>query len=860
MKRLIYMLLGVAMLGSYGCSRDEVEYIPGKPDSADNYGVYFPKQVSSTKLELDPASSTDVIYKVRRTRTEGEITVPFKMEESEENIFIVSPIHFADGERETEIRIQFPRAVPGIEYSLTVTIDDPAYISTYSGNDTALSMSVIRAGWKSLGKGKWRDDILSSIYIGVPHAYSEVDIEIFEREDQPGMYRAQIFNKNYVYKLFDGIPQESDEFKYTIIDATDPSKVWIPMQGTGLVLSSEQGEIIISSNVDKVFSMDAAESQYGVLEENGVITFPIHGVLARLTSVDGDDQWRSVNSSGMMRIIMPGGRPYEYGLKLEREDGDDGSISVKVTTESDVARVKYAIVEGRLDDGQVSLTAQNLESGVLEYDGEAAASDNLRLKLEPEATGLYTFICCSYSSDGRMRDFKSLQFGYVHPGDDVPVTFTFGIEQTNELAGQGYDKSNSIKFYAYGEDIYSVRYALRRKGKVDTKLKDAEIIEKYGISMSAANLEEINSGSFRTLFTGLNGASEYTLYLGVDNGYANKVYTAQFTTEGVFNPILEGWSSNDFIKVNASTYKYNITTTTYNLYGVDLLDASTRLKKLGEVTIFDDDESAGYNDILNIQGLMSSIEIDDGKGEDEFHRRHLRPATDVIIQGTYDDFHSTFGPRYGLFSVLSIYPEWQENGTQYNEPVRLVYYDDRTFGGAAGSQRISLDGMMAGVVNEELGCLAFAPSVYWKENQEASMSLRFMGFVGNKTTFALYTSMMLIDKEKDPTKPDTILPVFSDLYSQTLESEARGSDSPFSAAPRNYVEFEAMPYNESVIPYLRAHSRNVFVYPQIPAGPARVVKAKSVITEETASGATHGEEPARTMSLNTGNIITARLK
>lgn len=43
-------------------------------------------------------------------------------------------------------------------------------------------------GPKGETKGKWRDDILSSAY-GIPNRYGEGEVEIYERDDNPGYYR-----------------------------------------------------------------------------------------------------------------------------------------------------------------------------------------------------------------------------------------------------------------------------------------------------------------------------------------------------------------------------------------------------------------------------------------------------------------------------------------------------------------------------------------------------------------------------------------------------------------------------------------------------------------------------------------------
>lgn len=861
MKTLRYWLFGAAMLlFGAGCTETFTDYTPGTPDDENNYGVYFPRQTTNTSLELESSSSTDVTYKVRRTRTDDAITVPVRVEAwivendednkktenidiTDQRIFVVSPIRFAEGQRDTEFTIQFPRAELGVQYKVTVTIDDPLYVATYSGNDTALTMSVVRANWTHLGKGKWRDDIFSSIYVNVPNAYAEFDVDIYEREDQPGLYRMQVFNRNYIYTLFNGIPISSNETLSTTINATDPDKVWIPRQSTEISLSDEQGYIVIASNVDKIFSMDASESQYGTLDENGVITFPIHGVLAQLTKIHSEGEWISTNTSGKFRIMLPGARLYDYSITLTRNDGTDGKVGVNFTTGQDVTSVKYALLEGRLDEGQVSLTAQSLDAGEIDFDGEVSPSAG-RLSVKPAATGLYTLVCCSYGN-GQMQDYAFETFGYIADGDDMPVKLSFGLEQTNEQAGQGFDKSNSIKFYAYGEDIYSLRYALRRNDKTSDQLSDEEIVDRYGINMSSANLALLNNGTYSTLFTGLNGDREYTLYIKADNGYNSEIFKEQFKTEGRYNPLIDGWSYNDFREVNPSLYKKTVLETKYNLYGFDLLDAGGRMKKLGEVEIFDEDDGMGYDDLINIRGIMSSLMIDDGRGEDEFHHRNLIPATETMLRGGYDLYSTLSSPKYGLFAIGSTAFEYQNNGTHYAENIYMIYYAEETLAGYMGNTAYGpLYGMTAGLVDD--GCLAITPSLGYAGQ---GMTCRFMGFVGQKSTFALYLNLMLIDQAVDQGLPK-VPPTINEVLNQTYESEEKNTTSPWSA-PKNYVEYDAVniaPYIDRIMASMQAHDRNVFLYPSVPATPGAVRKAAGEITVGGAEGA-NGEQPAQQMTL-----------
>ena len=84
------------------CSTNE-EYAAGEKDSPDTYGVYFPTQDNPLAVELAPEDPAAVSYKIRRTRTDGRITVPVVISVNDGGIFSVEPVIFKDGENESTI-------------------------------------------------------------------------------------------------------------------------------------------------------------------------------------------------------------------------------------------------------------------------------------------------------------------------------------------------------------------------------------------------------------------------------------------------------------------------------------------------------------------------------------------------------------------------------------------------------------------------------------------------------------------------------------------------------------------------------------------------------------------------------------
>lgn len=851
MNRLLkYILTVLAAWAMYGCTSEFNDYTAGRPDNEENYGVYFPRQSSSTSLELEANDpQKNVTYTIRRTRTQDAITVPVRVEASEEDIFIVPPIRFAEGERDAEFTIQFPRIEAGKEYTLTLTVDDPQYVSTYSGNDTSMTLSVVCANWERLGIGRWRDDILSSVYVSVPNAYAEVDVEIFERKDMPGMYRMNVFTQDYVKTLFNGSIAEDAPGTNTIIDATDPDKVWFPKQDTKMMLTSDHGTVIIASNVDKIFSMDESASQYGKLDENGVITFPIQGVLAQLSNIHSSEEWIGANAAGKLRIMLPGARLFDYSISMKRNDAGDGKVGVDITTGQDTELVKYAVAEGRLDDGQVSLTAQSLDSGELKFEGElknlerhegdgegGSPYKTVHLGVKPSETGLYTLICCSYGANGQMQDYDFVTFGFVREGDSKEITLTLGCEQTDELKGMGYDKTNSVKFYGYGEDIYSLRYALRRADKISDDISDEEIVERYGASLSAAELEELNNGSLVKTFVRLNGACTYYLYVRADNGYTTEYRKLEFTTEGSYNPLLDGWTTSDFTADNPLNIS-QLTSPTWNFYVYDLMDAVPAMKFIGEVTIAENRESS-YDDALYITGMLGGLQVDDGRGQDEHGRMNVISGKNIPLLGLYDYYsmyESLYGKAFGTFSIPGSVSDTDYFATYYGDKIMLIYYRAENLAGYLG-----IDGMVAGVVHD--GCMAFAPNPGYVENNQ---TYSYFGFTSYYMPYALYMNMMLVDKSKDLGLPKNP-PLLLDIMEQTTASAQASADA---AAMRNYVETELNieEYDARLKEFLRVREPHGFGFGIEPALAPSVKIVKTEAQESRVDEHAGGERPAETM-------------
>lgn len=816
-KYLLWALL--ATFVATGCS-DDATYTPGAEEDPDNYGVYFPTQTTSTEVEVDPADKAEVTYKVRRTNALEAITVPVVITTSEEGIFDIAPIVFGPGESETEFTVNFEKAVEGTTYTCDIRIEDPHYISLYGPRDTGLSFSVIRAGWElvtsadgSATKGKWRDALLSDVYslnTADFNPYPEIDVEIFQRTDIPGYYRMKVYGNALVTAMAGGASVSFEgRDVYTIIDARDPQKVYIPYQSTGLTLSSNDGELRIASDVAENFSMDESTGQYGTLE-NGVITFPAQSIMLELENSAGAFYYG--NRSGMLRILLPGIVVPDYTLSLSKSESVNGVVEITATLAADIAKMKYAIFEGALDEGQASLKAQELDAQG-KFDGELDQTGTIRI--EGLETGKYTLIGCAYDAEGIMHNYASVNFGYIAAGEEKPIVLTMGLEATNEYAGEGITPDNSAKFYVYGDDIESVTFGLFRTSKI-AGIDQNALLDAEGLAFTAEQIEALNTKQVSFMLTGLNGNSDYTLLLRADNGYITRIFSATYHTTGTFNPGLEsGYTYSDFLPEAQQPTLDQLTSTTWNYYAIDATQTSNLVRhRIGQVTMTRNEAVSAEKQktAVSIKGL-SGIEFESG-GD---------------ILGYYIPGESAYK---GYVGALALETSQEETSGIYQNQQLFTGFVPTDFSNVYFGELI----YMGAIADGYLYCV---PSPYILEQTQVSFQYFFTGTTSSITT--LMYDMLLVDPDKD-------LGGIPSAVTSQIDAVRRAALERFM--PTNFVELPevsgAAGYLETVLPEL---PRNLVGEMRSASAPeAKHVKARtSIVNRQAPADAGRGESVHRSL-------------
>ena len=274
-KYIKFAVLGVLSWALGACS-DDLERDPSPAVSPDCVGVYF-SESNTYNYELDPAI-TSLTLTVGRDKTDGAVTVPVKVINNSNNVFVIpESVSFAAGEAETTMVVTFPNAEMGVEYSFELTFDSD-YVNPYKGASLAKT-SIQRIKWESIGMGVYVDGTVSTFFGVSPMA---VGIEI-EKADLGSSMKYRFNNayapaEYYISRdpvIYDGYPYNETflgERQFVLTSTIDG--VTMQVAKTGLNLG--YGEMIIGTVYGNL-SNDIKTYPLGTIA-NDVITFPANSL------------------------------------------------------------------------------------------------------------------------------------------------------------------------------------------------------------------------------------------------------------------------------------------------------------------------------------------------------------------------------------------------------------------------------------------------------------------------------------------------------------------------------------------------------------------------------------------------------
>ncbi len=577
MKALKYFsIAALALLTVFSCNRKEVIEV-GKPDVDGCQGVYFPAQLTSSSIMLDPSAPKTFKFKVARKESKGEFTVPLVVTDTAklEKVFVVPEVKFADGQTETSFEVTFEKAKVGLPYALTIAVEDPLAVSTYTTNPTSIKVVFTVIEWKHKGEALVRDDILSSLF-NLPVKYAEIKWDIYERGDKPGYYKFTNLFHNVLAATLGLSPDSEDCKKYVstpnaefYIDASDSTKVLIPYQNMGLTLTSN-GEFWTGSVLPsgKAFGL-------GTLE-GGIITFPAEGLVCGIK----DKALYKVNGSGLFRVVLPGTVLVDYDFEIEvGENASDGNFPVSFHKGADVANIVYAAFEGKLNEEGLKDAVRKISKG--EVASQKTTETKIALKFDK--TGIYTLVALALNNKDEVVNTAAKDFGYIAAGEDKPVVLNYGLIVSDQYKHLGHTAENSMAFYVNGKEIKELRFVLIEASIYDLNQEAYQkSLVKEVDPQSAEALAAVNGKGLSNVFRKLSPGTEYVMLLAANNGYKTQIFSVRAKTAGkaklAYRNFYFGALTEEHMPSASSEY-----VGTYNFYAKNVsFDESGNLVKEGK--------------------------------------------------------------------------------------------------------------------------------------------------------------------------------------------------------------------------------------------------------------------------------------
>ena len=646
MKKLFYIfsLISAAALVTVSCQKEEDKINPADnpADAADCYGVYFPVQDASGDHIFSPVDDPVIEITVARDadHTNGAITVPVKATFSEEGIFDVEDIVFADGQAETTFKVRFDKAVEGTNYSAHFVIEDNAFASIYNNKPIGLDFSVMRVQMQDLLNPKTNEPAVITLnegWWGEVHQakmkFYEVDgvrtCTIYSIEDGNGIWGDTVDatlkftwytknNNNQDNNLLE-VPKQYFGFDYngwaSVPEAEATYPIYVYDYYSYYIERGNTPDDLGGSWLGFAAKYGNPDGGYpvGYYDGNGGFYFNLRYYIPGLGGFSPNPYEFVAIVDGYTRV--------DYSLELKAGLTEDGATPVAVTTGADVVAVKYAAYEGVLTATQVANKAAEIEADenaasftdlVLDED---TAKKNGVLAVAPEATGEYTLVAIALDEKGTVQNSASVNFTYVDAENPVPVVIACGLEKTGKYAKDGYTTENSLEFYVYGEDIVDAKIGVFKYIDIAANgvAKIAAAV-KASKSVSAEAIEAINGNGYVDIVSGLIPGTEFYLVVWASNGYEETVILSDgATTDGDPLPIYQDYDASSYFEAGAFANREAFIGT-WNYYGLDAYGTLGLREYLGKVEVTASetategpDDSGLYDEYVNVSGLFGDI-------------------------------------------------------------------------------------------------------------------------------------------------------------------------------------------------------------------------------------------------------------
>jgi len=379
--------------------------------------VYFGSDMSTTVETPKSASSFSVT--VRRINTQGTVTVPVTITQSEGSIYtpVAQQVTFADGADSAPLTFNYnpDDVVYGTYYDITVQLNETSFGSPYGL--TSYSFKAGATAWVDFGKASYREDFVGTFFGKVDNVIYDVPIQRNTVEE--GMYRlVNPYGKAYPYNA-DGDYDTTQDY-YLTINAQDPTKVFIEKSPSGMDWS--YGAFTMSSipafyMERQGLTADEARATYGAYcgtLEDGVITMPAKSLLISMANYQEGGFYQG--GTGLFAVALPGYAIADLSAEVSYAgiftDADNQIFAVaNLTLGEDVKNAKAVVVPA---DADADAVADAIAAG--EVDAIDVIAGSIQVPVAEDLTGKLQIVVVVLDDDNAVKTVVVAPFEYYGGG------------------------------------------------------------------------------------------------------------------------------------------------------------------------------------------------------------------------------------------------------------------------------------------------------------------------------------------------------------------------------------------------------------------------------------------------------------
>ena len=563
--KMIYSLLIVLVAGLFAsCTTDP--YTPGEVPAGPQ--VCFSNQ-NETLLEVAGEGDGDVqdILLTRIVADEAlDVYVIADAGENASMFSIPDKVTFAAGQKEAYLAIDVDSSKMEEDktYSVSLLLADEKQGTPYG--DSSFTVKFKLFPWEVLKPegdteedeivyGKFRGgDALTALY-EVENAFAEIDVTVYKHKSKKGMYMVQDPWAKMIVPVLGIESEEAVEdagFKHTatnlIINCVDPTKCYIEKQNLGLTIS--QGELMISSD----YHPESNPTGIAGTLEDGVLTFPVGGILAGASKYEGGTMFES-NANGAFRLVFPGCIAVDYTLAVDylgmevSPDMKDVIAKFNINFGGDVAGLKYYFAEGNVlanPEAAIDALINGTATDIREVENFTKGGKTMTLNTTIENGGLYTIVLAAVAKDGSLvRKTVALDSFYYsglgdvgsHPCEVEVVVGNYSDYNTAE-EGQEIGDYNALGYNVKGKDLKALyvgcwtteditKYLKTEGNTLEKLVKESDLVSYNLEELTKVNSAEGKNGSLE----GLTAETSYTVVVYAVNDYEESIVKSiEFTT------------------------------------------------------------------------------------------------------------------------------------------------------------------------------------------------------------------------------------------------------------------------------------------------------------------------------------------